>query len=803
MKLAVRSLLRARRFTAFVVVVLALGIAANTSVFTIIYAVLLRDLPFREPDRLVWIWSTRTDRDKAFFSIPNFIDTQEAAKTLVDLSAFANWSVNLTGSGEAERLQGVRLSAQSFEMLGVRPVAGRLIASSDGQPGADRVVVLSHAIWQRRFGASPAAIGSKVFLNGEPFLIVGVLPSDFMLPNAEIDVASPLVFETDPRHTERGSNFLRVFGRLKKGSSLERTRLELAAITERLRKIYPDDNAKHTAPRILLLAEEVVGAYRSSLWTLFAAVSAVLAIACANLASLMVVRSAGRRVEIAICFALGANRARVARQFFSECIVLGVLGGTFGLIFAWWLLRSVDWIIPAGLPRVSEIAMDWHVLMFTAGLSILATSAFAVVPAFTARNGNIVETLKLAARSRTDSLHGNVRSGLVVVEVALSLMLMIVAGLLVKSFIRLQSVNTGVVAENVLVTRLALPPAKYSTALLVSRLVSTLLEKIDSPAAITSALPLSGVNSRTDFIVRGHAPAKVEDTPGAQNRWISDEYFKVMGIPLIEGRQFEPFDREGAELVTIVDKALKQRFMGDVDPVRQSLVIDFGDGGPSRDVKIVGVVGNVKHFGLDDTSSPTLYFPLAQAWPSALPAVNTGMTVVVKTATNSLAMADVLRRTISSLDADVATSVPTTMSQIVSARIAPRRFSTLLMEGFAGAGLLLAMIGLYAVLSYTVAQKRFEIGVRIALGARPQNVLRLVMLQGLKLAVIGCAIGLVTTFALSRAIAGMLYQTQTVNPAIYLLMCALLLVITAAASYLPAARAASTDPMKTLREIQN
>jgi putative ABC transport system permease protein len=801
MRAAIRNLLRTPKFTIFVVVLLTLGIAVNTTMFTIVRAVLLRQLPFRNPDRLVWIWATRTDRDKSFFSIPNFIDTRDTAASLVELSAFANWAVNLTGSGEAERLQGVRVSPNAFEMLGVQPAAGRLIATSDAMPGTDRVVVISHGLWQRRFGANSAVIGSNVLLNGESFQVIGVLPPEFTLPNAEMDIASPLVFETDPRRTERGSNFLRVFGRVKEGISVERTHAALVVITERLRLLFPDENAKHTAPRVHLLAEEMVGTYRTSLWTLFASVGMVLAIACANLANLVVARSASRRKEMAIRVALGALRGHLALQVWAECVLLAVVGGAGGLTLAWWLVGGVAQITPIGLPRASEIAMDWEVFLFTAALTLLTASALAVGPMVTAGRGNLIESLKSAVRDRSDSFGRTGKSALVVVEVALSVVLMIGAGLLIRSFIRLQSVTSGVVADHVLVTRLSLPPTKYSSAPLISQFVSRLIETIHSPAAVTSAVPLSGINSRTDFIVRGHPPAKVEDTPGAQTRWISSDYFKVMGIPLIRGRQFDSFDRQGAEAVAVVDEALEQRFIPQNDSAEQSLIIDFGDGKPPWSLKIVGVVGNVKHFGLDDAPTPTIYFPLDQVWPSALPAVTIGMTVVVKTPADPLEMADALRRMIASVDADVATSTPATMNKILASTLAPRHFNTLLMEGFAGAGLLLAMIGLYAVLSYAVAQTRYEIAIRMALGAAQGNVLRMVMLQGMKLSIVGSAIGLVATSVLSRAIRGMLYQTQTIDMSIYLVTAVLLQLVTAVASYVPAAKAASTDPMKTLRGV--
>jgi predicted permease len=614
MKSALRNLLRDRKFTVFSILVLGLGIAANTTAFTLIRSVLLHELPFRDPDKLVWIWSTRTDRDKAFFSIANFIDTRDSASTLSEVAALALWPVNLTGSGDAERVQGVRLSANAFAMLGVRAAAGRLIEPTDGKPGNDLVVVLSHGLWRRRFGGSTGAIGGNVILNGVAYRLIGVLPREFALPNTETDIISPFVFETDPRNTQRGANFLRAFARVKDGASVEQVRLQLAAITDRLRTQYPDDNGKHTPPRVRLLGDEIVGSYRASLWTLFAAIGIVLAVACANLANLVSARASGRRIEMAVRAALGAGRLAPARSFFLESLALTIVGAAIGCTLSWWMIQGITQLLPTGFPRIEAIAIDWTVFGFAALLTLIVAIGLALAPALAALRIDIHETLKGTARFTGKSSGSKTRRSLVIAEVALSFVLMIAAGLLVRSFLRLQAVDSGIKPRNVLVTRMSLPMAQYSTTLRTAQFVSTLLDAIRrssgvGDAAVASALPLSGVNSRTEFFVTGYPPTNVADTPAAQTRWISEDYFDVMGIPIDRGKAFTAFDR-GSDLVGIVDEALVRRYMRNMNPLEQSLAIDFGDE-PIRIVRVVGVVGNVKHFGLDDPPTPTIYFPLA------------------------------------------------------------------------------------------------------------------------------------------------------------------------------------------------
>lgn len=803
MRTWIRNLLHDWKFTAFAVSVLALGIAADAAAFTVLHAVLLRDLPFRSPDRLVWIWSTRTDRDKAFFSIPNFVDTRAQASTLSGIAAFANWPVNLTGGDEAERLQGIRLTANALEMLGAEPAAGRLIRPSDGQPGNERVVVLSYGVWQRRFAGSPAAIGTNVILNGISYVVIGVVRSDFVIPNANTDVIAPFVFESDPRRTQRGANFLRVFARLKPQTSIAQARAELTGITSRLRALYPDDNGKHTAPRIYLLADEIVGDYRSALWMLFAAVGVVLIIACGNLANLVAARAAARYRDVAVRAALGASRTHLIGQSIEECLFIAMAGGTAGCALAWWIVQGVTHVVPAGFPRVAELTMDWQVFLFTAVLSVITGSGLAMIPAWKISRIDINEVLRGTTRVTAGSVRSKTRSTLVIAEIALSFILLTGAGLLVRSFLRLQAVDSGIHPDNVLVGRMSIPADKYSSAAKLTPFLTALLDGIHqipgvSEAAVASALPLSGVNSRTDFIVAGHPPSKAEDLPAAQTRWISEQYFRLMGIPIRRGRQFETFDRTESGRVGIVDEALAQRFMAGMDPLDQTLRIQFGDGQPDRLVKVVGVAGDVKHFGLDDQPTPTIYFPVSQVWPSALINVTAGMTAVVKTSTDPLRSADALRRVISATDSDIATSAGVSMEQMLESTIAPRKSNAVLMESFAAAGLVLAVIGLYAVLSYSVIQRRYEIAVRKALGASPQNVIGLVMGEGMKLAAIGIMIGVPVSLFVTRGVAQLLFQTPPADPRTYTGVALVLLFVSACASYFPARKAARTDPATQL-----
>jgi putative ABC transport system permease protein len=798
-------LLKRPGFTAVAVVTLALGIGANTAIFSVVNAVLLRPLPFKNPGQLVWIWSTRTDRDKAFFSIPNFTDTRDENQTLEELAAYANWGANLTEGGEAERLQGVRLTPNALQMLGVEAALGRTLLPDDGATGAGRVVVLSHGLWQRRFGADSSLIGRAITLNGEAYTVVGVLPQSFMLPGAEVEMASPLVVSTDPRRTERGSNFLRVFGRTRPGVTTAQAQADLAAVTERLRQQHAEENAKLTAPKVVALHDELVGGYRKALWLVLGAVGLVLLIACSNLANLLLARSTARHKEIAIRTALGASRLRLVRQLLTESMLLALMGGALGLFLASWGVDALLALSPQDLPRVHEVAIDARMLGFTLGVSLLAGFGFGLIPALQASRVDLNEELKGEARGLTGGAgHNRTRGVLVVSEIALSLVLLISAGLLVKSFFLLQRVTPGFNTGNLLLVRLSLPQARYQKRETVADFYQKLTQRVESlpgvqAVGVASVLPLSGMNARADFTIVGRALASAQDAPGAQNRWVSPGYFRMMSIPLLKGREFTAQDAAQSLAVVVIDEALARRYWPNQNPLGARLRIDDGGAEPPREVEIVGVVGDVKHVGLEDEPTPTVYAPVYQIPQGNVSSLINNMSLVVRTAGDPLALQSAVRREVQAVDRDVPASGARTMEQFLSASVAPRRFSLLLLGIFAGAALLLAAMGIYAVISYSVAQRTHEIGIRMALGAGRRDVLKMILGGGLKLILTGLAVGVSGAFALTRLMSSLLFGVSAVDPATFVIISALLSGVALLACYIPARRAMNVDPMEALR----
>jgi predicted permease len=801
---ALRSFVKNPGFTCAAILALSLGIGANAAMFTMVNSVLIRRLPFKNADRLVWVWSTRTDRDKAFYSIPNFIDTREQMQTLEDIAAFANWGVNMTGSGEAERLTGVRISANAFQMLGVDATVGRTLLPADGRPEANRVVVISNGLWRRRFGADPHVVGRSLLLNGTTYTLIGILPPEFTLPNAEVDIASALIIETDSQRSDRGSNFLRTFALLKPGVTVTAAQADLATITERLKRLYPDDNAKHTPPRVLALLDEVVGNYHALLWTLLGAVVIVLLVACTNLANMLLVRSAGRKREFAIRTALGGTRAQLARELTIASLLLAAVGGSLGVLVGTWGVRLLVAIGPADLPRISEIALDWRVLAFTACISLAVGVVFGLAPVVQARRIDINDALRGSGRSSDEHTPGvRVRRLLVIWEVALCLLLLIGAGLLVRSFIKLQSVNSGVDARNVLSIRLSLPATKYLQTEVAGGFVNRLVQNVRmlpgvKSASIGSVLPLSGMNTRADFSIAGRPPATEAERPAAQNRWIAPDYFGTLGIRLLHGRDFTDLDTQRTQPVVIIDEALMHRHFADQNPIGMHLRVT--DAGPNaREVEIVGVVGSVKHFNLDDPPTPSYYSPAAQIPPAALGFFINGMSLVMRTEADPMTLADTVRREIQSLDKDVPASAVRTMDDLLAASVAPRRFNLLLIEIFAIAAVVLAAMGLYSVIAYTVAQRRLELGIRMALGASAGDVLALVLREGMLLVAFGEGIGLVAAFVTTRFLSGLLFGITPTDPLTFVSISIVLTATAFLACYIPARRATRVNPMLAVR----
>lgn len=801
---SVRSLRKRPAFSLLVVLVLAVAIAANSSIFSIVNAVILKPLSFKEPDQLVWIWAKRKTVSRAFFSIPNFIDTRDQNETLAEVAPFAIWPANLTGQGDAERLQGLRISANAMQMLGVEAAAGRMLVPDDDNPNNTRVVVLSYGLWQRRFGGTSDVVGKPLTLNNDSYTIIGVLPPRFVIPNAETEIMVPLRMDQDPRRTERGSNFLRLVARLKPGVTAAQAEADLGAISNRLRDLYPDENGNIASPRVLMLQDEVVGGYREGLWLILAAVIVVLLIACANLASFQLARAALRHKEMAIRSALGAKRKVLMRQVLTESMLLAILGGGLGLLLSFWAKDLLLAVSPADFPRASAVSIDGRVLLFSLLVTLFAGFALGLAPAIQHTRSDLNSELKEGGREALGQTRNRVRSLFIVSEIALSLVLLVAAGLLLKSFGRLRGVNPGFDASHVLAVRLSLPAARYSNAASVKTFYDKIKTRIVGTPGVegvsaASALPLSGLIARTTFTIAGRAPVNPSETPFAQHRWVGPGYFETMKISIVRGRDITDSDNDRVAGVIIIDQALQRQYFGAADPLGAHVLINMGDGNPARDYEVVGVVADVKHMGLIDEPMPTLYGPIPQAPKSAVPFMANNLSLVVRTGIEPEVLASTVREELRKIDVDVATAGVRPMGQLFAASVAARRFNMQLLGVFAATALLLAAAGLYAVIAYLVSQRTREIGIRLALGATPRHILRLMMGQGMKLTLIGVAIGFVGAIAVTRLMRNLLFSVAPTDLMTFGISSVVLIVVALLACFIPARRATKVDPLVALR----
>lgn len=803
LRYAFRMLAKNPGFTAVAVLTLALGIGASTAIFSLAYNVLLRQLPFQEPDQLVWVWSVRTDRDDAPFTLPEFIDYRDENQSFETLAAIATWNPILSGSGDAERLQGMRISATAFQMLGVAPAAGRTLLPGDDDPKSDRVVVLGHSLWQRRFGGDASVLGTRLTLNGDAYTVVGVLAPEYIFPVVGGEIAVPLMPETDPWRNVRGSvNFLRMIGRLKPGTSREQAEAHLTTLCRQLRERFPVEYARKSGVRLEALHDRIVGNFRVALLFLLSAVLSVLLIDCTNLASLLLARATARKREIAVRIAMGASRRRLVRQMLTESLVLSAAGGSAGLLLATWGIRALVAASPADLPRLGEVRLDSIVLIFATALSLLAGVLFGIAPALQAAKEDLNQGLKEGGRSGDTTRGNRVRRILVAFESALALLLLMATGLLVKSFLNLQQVDPGFDGSRVLLARTSLPRAGYETPEQVAVLYQRLRERVArlpgvQAFGVVQVAPMSGVISRVPFTVEGK-PESPEHKPLAEYRVVSPEYFSALSIPVLQGRPFKEGDITRTQPVAVVNEALARQFFANESPVGARLNIDDNNVGP-RTVEIVGVVRNVQQLSLDGKPTLDIYLPLLQLHPDQITSLRNNQFWVVRTGTNPMALAEAFRRELRAVDPNVATSGLMSMDQYLSGSIAPRRFILRLLGVFAACALLLAVMGTYAVISYTVAQRSREMGLRLALGAQPHRILRLVIRQGMAPVVAGIALGIAASVLLARLVSSLLFGTSAADPTSLAAAATLLAVTGLLACYLPARRAAQTDPVVALR----
>jgi putative ABC transport system permease protein len=805
LRFAVRLLIKNRGFTAVVVLTLAVGIGANTAIFSLVNAVLLRQLSYKSPDQLVWIWSSRTDMDHGAFSLPDFIDYRDQNRTLEQISAFSAWSANLVNAGEPERVFGVRSSANVFQMLGVNAEIGRTLLEEDDNPRNPRVVVLSHGFWSRRFGMKSDVLGKQLTLNDENYTVAGVLPPGFAFPGMEADVVVPLVPDADPLRNERASvSFLNLIGRLRKGITPQQAETDLSNVARHLQQLYPVADASKKGAKLVPLQEHLVGNVRLAFLVLSAAVGLVLLIACANLANLVLARASTRHREMAIRVAIGATPGHVVRQLLTENILLALLGGSLGLLLTQPAIQSIIALSPASLPRVGEVNIDVRVLLFTLSISLLSGALFGLVPTLNVSKESFLEELKSTGKGSFDgSRRKSVRDLLILFEVALSLLLLIGAGLLAKSFVRLQAVSPGFDAENLLVVRLSLPKAQYSKVETVTAFYRQASTRIDSvpgvrSASATSVLPLSGSNVRINFSIVGRPPLPLSEQPITQYRMTGPDYFRTMSIPVRSGRDFTDRDTPHSQPVAIINDTFARRYWPVENPVGAHIKIDDNNRGP-REVEVIGVVGDVRHAGLNVDPAPETYVPISQIPEENVSLLANNMSWVIRTSAEPLTLAGAVRREIQSVNGSLPTGNTRSMEQLVSSSLAPSRFNLFFIGIFAIAALILAGSGIYAVISYSVAQRTHELGIRMALGAQPLDVLRLVVGGGLKIVLIGALLGLAAASIVTRVLSNLLYGISVTDARTFVSMSLLLIVIALLASYVPARRAARVDPMIALR----
>jgi len=799
---AVRLWLRTPGFTAVAVLALALGIGANTAIFTIVKAVLVDRLPFRDADRLVVVWedSARHPGRPNVVGPANFLQWRDRATAFEQLAGIYDTRVNLTGQAEPEELIVQGVTANFFSALGVSPLIGRDFAPDEGPDGRDGVVVLSYALWQRRFGGDASIVGRTIQLNSRAFTVIGVMPQEVglflkagSLTGKPADLWMPFAF-TAAQRQPRG-RYLSVIARLKAEVSLGQARTQMATIASSLTKEWPDFDTGWGV-MVVPIHEELSGAYRPALVVLFGAVAFVLLIACANVANLLLARGAVRQREIAVRVAIGAARGRVVRQLLTESLVLGLAGGALGLLVAQWSLDGMLALSPVDLTNLSRIHLSYGALAFTAGISILTALLCGVAPAFEGARADVQEGLREGARQAGGGVrHRRFRHALVVSEIALAVVLLVGAGLMLRTFTNLRGVDPGFDAHNVLTLRASLPLARYATGDERVRFFQEAVARVRELPGVTSAgaisfLPFTSLGAATSFTIAGQPPPLPGQDAVTDVRVCDDGYFESMHIPLLRGRLFTPREMREKANVVVVNQAMARRYFAGSDPIGQKLFIAMNE--PNLATEIIGVVGDVKPTDLTADIRPMTYWAHPQLAYNA-------MTITVRTAGDPLAMAPAVASAIQTIDKDQPVSDVRTMDQWLARSLATTRFSSMLLAVFAGLALLLAAIGIYGVMSYAVSQRTPEIGIRLALGADARSILRLVVGNGLALAAAGLGLGVLLSLALTRSLTSLLFQTGSTDPATFAAVVALLGSVALLACYLPARRASRIAPVEALR----
>jgi predicted permease len=789
-RLGFRMLRKSPGFTAVAILTLALGIGANTAIFSVINGVLLSPLPYKNPQQLVVI--------KEHESPPNVRDIQRQVRAFSQGGGISVEKMDYIGATEPVQVRVGQINAGFLETLGVQPILGRIISPAEDVQGGPRLAMVSNHFWRNYLGSDPHAVGNTIQLGGNSYTVIGVMPASFAPPAEHADVFVSLIVRDPGAGAERDLHFMHTYWRLKPDVTLAQAQAEMAAIDRRLAEQYPAEE-KERQRQLVPLHEWLVGDVRPALLVLFGAVGLVLLIACANFASLLMMRAVAERQELVIRAALGAGRGRLIRKKLTESVLLSVLGGAGGLLFAWWGTSLLLALRPEELARLSGIHMDTRVLLFALAVSVLTGIVFGMAPAWIAARADTAEALKQSGRSTTASTMGHtIRKILVTSELAIALVLLVGAGLLIKGFSRLRSMNPGFNSANVITMYLQLPKTRYGEIPKQTQFRRELLTRLNSlpgvQAAMVTDIPLGGNYVGHNFVIDGRPPVAVGSEPEVQTLSVMGDYFHVMQIPLRAGRDFTPLDREGQPLVAIVNEEMVREFLPHENPIG-ARIHWARETGPPRWMTVIGVVGDVKHSGLNQPTDPAVYTPFSQSdegWRRF-------MTLAIRTRDAAPGVVEEVKKQIWSVDGQIPVSDVYAMEELIAVSLAQQRFNMLLLGLFAALALILAGVGIYGAMAYAVNQRTHEIGIRTEIGAQRRDVLRLVMKDGTKIALFGIASGIAGALALTRLMASLLFEVKPTDPATFADVAILLALVALAACYIPARRAMRVDPMVALR----
>ncbi len=787
MKYGMRVLMSKPAFTLFAILTLGLGIGANTAIFSVINSVLLSPLLYKDSNRLVTFRSNQSPLDVA--------DIKSRSQTFEEIGGITAQPLDYTGGAEPVQVMTGQVSSGYFKALGIEPAIGRYITTEDRQ-GGEAVLVLSHELWQGLFNGDPNIVGKEIPLNGNPYTIIGVMPRNFVSPREKVEAFAPVNVANPLAAAYRGVHFMRTYAKLAPGVSLEQAQAEMQVIDKQFAAEYPEEN-KTRQTLLFPLQERLVGNSRTPLLIIFGAVGLVLLIACANFANLLLARAAEREREIVIRSALGAGRSRIIRQLLTESVMIALCGGALGVMLALWGIDLLIALKPQDLPRLDEIKVDRLALFFTLGISVATGLVFGLMPAWSVSHSNAGEAMKEGARQTAGRAKQRLRGGLVIAEIAIAVVLLIGAGLLIKSFSQLRTVNPGFNPDNLTTMRIDLPEFRYKEIPKQTQFRRAVLDEVNSipgvQAAMVSELPLGTDILTHNFVIDGRPPIPVGEEPELLTRSVDGDYFRTMQMPLLAGRDFTIQDKDGAPLVGVVNQSFVTEFFDGESPLGAR--VRWARDQQVNWITIVGIVGDVKYFGLNQPEQSALYTPYGQSGRAWKRWIN----LVVRSQSDSAAVVQDVKAHIWKVDSQIPLNRVQAMSEIVGASMATERFNMLMLGIFAAVALLLAASGIYGVIAYSVAQRTHEIGIRLALGAQVRDVLQMVIGQGMKLTLIGIGLGLVAALALTRLLQNLLFGVSTTDPLTFTAIAILLSLVALAACSIPARRATKVDPMVALR----